>query len=70
MVEQEIQAWSCQFAPLNASMSVGVYKKKNSNSEHRRCQPYPIHFQNSAVLQVLLCWPLDHYLRVNLLISM
>lgn len=51
-------------------MFVGVYKKKNSNSERRLCQPYQIHFQNSVALQALQCWPLDLYLRVNLLVSM
>lgn len=70
MLEQQIQTWWCQFVPFNASMFVGVYKKKNSNSEHHRCQPYQIHFQNSVVPQALPCWPLDLYLRVNLLINM
>lgn len=55
---------------LGTSVFIGVFKKKNSNSEHRLCQPSQIPSQNFVALQALQCWSLDLYLRVNLLVSM
>lgn len=54
----------------SASVFIGVFRKKNSNSEHRLCRPSQIPSQNFVALRALQCWPLDLYLRVNLLVSM